>query len=160
VSDGQEYEAEEECDEHKDTTNDDNLSDQQYIVGLVVGMVFCSVESLFTFYKEHSRLNGFGVLKKTSKKRGCEYTRYISFTCDKSRKPTAKNYSKRVDCKCRVNCVEHNHDLQPSLSHFFDCHRKISKTLKRNLESHDIIEIRPAKSIRLLEVQAGGPDRI
>ncbi|KAH0721984.1 hypothetical protein KY289_005028 [Solanum tuberosum] len=97
VSDRQEYEAEEECDEHKDTTNDDNLSDQQYIVGPVV---------------EHSRLNGFGVLKKTSKKRGCEYA------------------------------------------------RKISKTLKRNLESHDIVEIRPAKSIRLLEVQAGGPDRI
>ncbi|KAK6796160.1 hypothetical protein RDI58_003861 [Solanum bulbocastanum] len=50
---------------------------------------------------------------------------------------------------------EHNHDLQPSLSHFFNCHWKMSKALKRSLEVHDIVRIRPAKSIRLLEVQAG-----
>ncbi|KAG5622054.1 hypothetical protein H5410_007272 [Solanum commersonii] len=98
--------------------------------------------------EEHSRLNRFGVLKKTSKERGCEYARYVSFACDKSRKPTAKNYSKMVDCKCKVNCVvfalmvnvvtsdsdEHNHELQPSLARFFGCHRGISKALKRNLE--------------------------
>ncbi|WMV55314.1 hypothetical protein MTR67_048699 [Solanum verrucosum] len=171
VSDGEEYEAEKECDEQTDSANDDNFSDQQYMEDPLVDMVYCSVESLFAFYKEHSRLNGFGVLKKTSKKRGCEYARYVSFACDKSRKPAAKNYSKRVDCKCKVNCVvlpdgscrvttimtEHNHELQPSLARFFGCHRKISKALKRNL---DIAGIRPAKSIRLLEVQASGPDRM
>ncbi|KAH0669967.1 hypothetical protein KY285_024117 [Solanum tuberosum] len=174
VSDGEEYESEEECDEQPNSANDDNFSDQQYMEGPLVDMVYCSVESFFAFYKEHSLLNGFGVLKKTSKKRGCEYARYVSFACDKSRKPTAKNYSKRVDCKCKVNCVvlpdgscrvttvttEHNHELQPSLTRFFGCHRKISKALKRNLEAHDIAGIRPAKSIRLLEVQAGGPDRM
>ncbi|KAG5617010.1 hypothetical protein H5410_016834 [Solanum commersonii] len=99
---------------------------------------------------------------------------YVSFACDKSRKPTAKNYSKRVDCKYKVNCVvlpdgscrvttvttEHNHELQPSLARLFGCHRKISKALKRNLEAHDIAGIRPAKSIRLLKLQAGGPDRM
>ncbi|KAG5576940.1 hypothetical protein H5410_057074 [Solanum commersonii] len=148
VSDRKEYEAEEECDEQTDSTNDDNFSDQQYMEGPLVDM--------------------------TSKKRGCEYARYVSFACDKSRKSTAKNYSKRVDCKCKVNCVvlpdgscrlatvttEHNHELQPSLARFFGCHRKISKALKRNLEAYDIAGIRPAKSIRLLEVQEGGPDRM
>ncbi|WMV18252.1 hypothetical protein MTR67_011637 [Solanum verrucosum] len=137
-------------------------------------MVFGSVESLFTFYKEYNRLKGFGVVKKCSKKRGCEYARYVSFACDKSRKSTAKNSSKKVDCKCRLNCVvladgscrvtsvtsEHNHDLQPSLSCFFSCHGKISKALKRSLEAHDIAGIRPAKRIRLLEVQAGGLDKM
>ncbi|KAG5608995.1 hypothetical protein H5410_020276 [Solanum commersonii] len=112
VSDGEEYEAEKECEEQIDSANDDNFSDQQYMKGPLVDMVYCSVESLFAFYIEYSRLNGFGVLKKTSKKRGCEYT------------------------------------------------RKISKALKRKLEAYDIAEIRPAKSIRLLEVQAGGPDRM
>ncbi|WMV43628.1 hypothetical protein MTR67_037013 [Solanum verrucosum] len=174
VSDGEEYEAEKEGEEQTDSANDDNFSDQQYMEGPLVDMVYCSVESLFAFYKEYSRLNGFGVLKKTSKKRGCEYARYVSFACDKSRKPTAKNYSKRVDCKCKVNCVvlpdgsccvtivttEHNHELQPSLTRFFGCHRKISKTLKRKLEAYDIAGIRPAKSIRLLEVQAGGLDKM
>ncbi|KAH0758919.1 hypothetical protein KY290_022412 [Solanum tuberosum] len=152
VSDGEEYEAGEECDEQTNSANDDNFSDQQYMEGPLIDMVYCSVESFFAFYKEHSRLNGFGVLKKTSKKRGCEYARYVSFACDKSRKPTAKNYSKKVDCKCKFNCVvlpdgscrvttvttEHNHELQPSSARFFGCHRKISKALKRNLEAHDI----------------------
>ncbi|KAK6779869.1 hypothetical protein RDI58_022053 [Solanum bulbocastanum] len=36
----------------------------------------------------------------------------------------------------------------------------ISRTLKRSLEAYDITGIRPAKSIRLLEVQASGPDRM
>ncbi|WMV44692.1 hypothetical protein MTR67_038077 [Solanum verrucosum] len=49
---------------------------------------------------------------------------------------------------------------QPSLARVFGCHRKICKALKRNLEAHDIAGIRLAKSIRLLEVQAGGPDRM
>ncbi|WMV50261.1 hypothetical protein MTR67_043646 [Solanum verrucosum] len=75
VSDREEYEAEEECDEQTDSANDDNFSNQQYMEGPLVDMVYCSVESLFAFYKEHSRLNEFGVLKKTSKKRGCEYAR-------------------------------------------------------------------------------------
>ena len=66
------------------------------------------------------------------------------------------------DGLCRVTTVmiEHNHDLQPSLSHFFDYHRNISKTLKRNLEAHGIAGIRSAKSINLSEVQVGGPDRM
>ncbi|KAH0688883.1 hypothetical protein KY289_016241 [Solanum tuberosum] len=124
--------------------------------------------------QEESISFGFGVVKKCSKKRGCEYVRYVSFACDRSRKSTATNSSKRVDCKCRLNCVvlangscrvrsvtsEHNHDLQPSLSRFFSCHGKISKALKRILEAHDIAGIRPAKSIRLLEVQEGGPDKM
>ncbi|WMV44693.1 hypothetical protein MTR67_038078 [Solanum verrucosum] len=72
VCDGEEYEAEEECNEQTNSANDDNFSDQQYMEGPLVDMVYCSVESPFAFYKEHSHLNGFGVLKKTSKKRGCE----------------------------------------------------------------------------------------
>ncbi|KAH0634162.1 hypothetical protein KY290_037592 [Solanum tuberosum] len=128
VSDGEEYETEEECDEQTDSANDDNFSNQQYMEGPLIDM--------------------------TSKKRGCDYARYVSFACDKSRKPTAKKYSKMVDCKCKVNCVvlpdgsclttvttEHHHELQPSLAHFFGCHRKISKALKRSLEAYDIAGI-------------------
>ncbi|KAG5600144.1 hypothetical protein H5410_031514 [Solanum commersonii] len=37
VSDGEEYEVDDEWDEDKDTTNDDNLSDQQYIESPIVG---------------------------------------------------------------------------------------------------------------------------
>lgn len=62
------YEAEEKCDEHEDKTNYDDLPNQQYIVD-PCRYSFCSVKSLFAFYKEHSRLNEFALLKKTFKKR-------------------------------------------------------------------------------------------
>ncbi|KAK6782302.1 hypothetical protein RDI58_020098 [Solanum bulbocastanum] len=58
VSGGKEYEFEDEWIEDEDAMHDDNFSDQQYIEGLVVVMVFGSAESLFTFY-EHSRLTNF-----------------------------------------------------------------------------------------------------
>ncbi|KAG5619716.1 hypothetical protein H5410_004934 [Solanum commersonii] len=112
ASDGEEYKVDDEWEEDEDTMNDDNLSYQQYIEGPVVGMVFDTVESLLAFYKEHSHSTGFGVVKKSSKKKGCEYS------------------------------------------------RQISRSLKRSLEAHDIARIRPPKSIRHLEVQAGGPNRI
>ncbi|PHU11552.1 hypothetical protein BC332_18482 [Capsicum chinense] len=86
----------------------------------------------------------------------------------------ARNQSKRVDCKARVNyhvmndgsCIvakvilEHNHELEPALLHFLPCHRKLSRTLKRSLTAHDITGLRPSKSIRLLEVEVGGPERM
>ncbi|KAM3382721.1 hypothetical protein P3S68_008296 [Capsicum galapagoense] len=55
---------------------------------------------------------------------------------------------------------EHNHELQPELSHFLPCHRELSRTLKRSLVAHDIAGLRPSKSIRLLEFEAGGPNRM
>ncbi|KAM3378746.1 hypothetical protein P3S68_011159 [Capsicum galapagoense] len=64
----------------------------------------------------------------------------------------ARNQSKTEDCKVRVNfhlmsdglCIvtmvilEHNHELDPTLSYFFPCHRKLRRTLKRSLVAHDI----------------------
>ncbi|KAM3360770.1 hypothetical protein P3S68_015624 [Capsicum galapagoense] len=55
---------------------------------------------------------------------------------------------------------EHNHELEPALSHFLSCYRELSKTLKRSLVAHDIAGLMPLKSIRLLEVEVGGPKRI
>lgn len=135
-----EYEFEDEWIEDEDAMHDDNFSDQQYIEGLVVVMVFGSDESLFTFYEEHSRLTDFGVVKKSSHKKSGEYARYLSFACAKSRKSTPRNSSKRVDCKakinsfvmpdgsCRVTTIvsEHNHQLEASMSHFFSCHKSRS----------------------------------
>ncbi|PHT32393.1 hypothetical protein CQW23_28730 [Capsicum baccatum] len=77
-----------------------------------------------------------------------------------------------MDCKARVNChlmtdgscavttviLEHNHELDPTLSRFL--HRKLSRTLKRSLVAHDIACLRPSKSIRFLEVEVGGPERM
>ncbi|KAF3637329.1 hypothetical protein FXO38_23753 [Capsicum annuum] len=134
-------------------------------------MSFHSVQSAFVFYKEHSRLTGFDVVKKRAKKIGGQI-KYVTFGCDKCRKSKARNQSKRIDCKARVNChlmtdgscmvttviLEHNHELDPTLSCFL--HRKLSRTLKRSLIAHDIAGLRPSKSIRLLKVEAGGLERM
>ncbi|KAG5591166.1 hypothetical protein H5410_041680 [Solanum commersonii] len=136
-----EYEFEDEWIEDEDAMHDDNFSDQQYIEGLVVVMVFGSDESLFTFYEEHSRLTDFGVVKKSSHKKSGEYARYLSFACAKSRKSTPRNSSKRVDCKAKINSF-----AMPDVA--------------TSLEAHDIARIRPSKSIRLLEVDDGGPHRV
>ncbi|KAF3623533.1 hypothetical protein FXO38_30697 [Capsicum annuum] len=85
-----------------------------------------------------------------------------------------RNQSKRVDCKARVNyrvmndgsCIvtkiilEHNHELEPALSYFFPCHKKLRRNVKRSLVAHDIAGLRPSKSIRFLEVEAGGLKRM
>ncbi|PHT76257.1 hypothetical protein T459_19779 [Capsicum annuum] len=113
------------------------------------------------------------VVKKSAKKLAGQI-KNITFGCDTCRKTTARNQSKRVDCKARVNyhvmndgsfivakvILEHNHELEPALLHFKPCHRKLSRTLKRSLTAHDITGLKPSKSIRLLEVEAGGPERM
>ncbi|KAF3626031.1 hypothetical protein FXO38_29489 [Capsicum annuum] len=174
VFDGEEDDyGEDDVEEEKGPMYDDSYIEEQYTAGPIVGMCFHYVQTTFTFYKEHSRLNGFGVVKKSAKKLAGQL-KYVTFGCDKCRKTTTKNQSKRVYCKARVNyqvmndssCVatkvilEHNHELKPALSHFFPCHRELSRTVKRSLVAYDIAGLRSSKSIRLLEVEAGGPERM
>ncbi|PHU00509.1 hypothetical protein BC332_30296 [Capsicum chinense] len=144
ISDGEEYDHQEDgVDEEEGTIHDDSYTDNQYTAGPIV---------------EKCKKDG-GQIK------------YVTFGCGKSRKPKARNKNKRVDCKARVNChvmnddscaarsviLEHNHKMDPALSHFLPCHMKLSRTLKRSLVAHDIAG-RPSKSIRLLEVEVGGPE--
>ncbi|KAM3336983.1 hypothetical protein P3S68_032683 [Capsicum galapagoense] len=64
--------------------------------------------------------------------------KYVTFGCHKCRKITARNQSKRVDCKAR----------------------KIEQDGEEESRSARIAGLRPSKSIRLLEVEAGGPERM
>ncbi|KAF3617005.1 hypothetical protein FXO38_34246 [Capsicum annuum] len=134
-------------------------------------MSFRCVQTAFTFYKEHSRLTGFGVVKKSAKKLVGQL-KNVTFGCDKCQKTTTSNQSKRVDCKAKVNCqvmndglcivtkviLENNHELEPAV--FFSSQRELSRTVKRSLVVHDIVGLRPSKSIRLLEVEAQGSERM
>ncbi|KAF2292407.1 hypothetical protein GH714_022030 [Hevea brasiliensis] len=54
----------------------------------------------------------------------------------------------------------HNHDLEPSMCWFMRGHRKLTPNMKRVLEANDICGIRPSKSIRMLEVEVGGPENL
>ncbi|KAI5674946.1 hypothetical protein M9H77_05896 [Catharanthus roseus] len=55
---------------------------------------------------------------------------------------------------------QHNHKLHPSMSRFMLLHRSLSSNMKRKLEMHDTARLRPSKSVRILEVQAGGWDKL
>ncbi|KAL8555973.1 hypothetical protein ACS0TY_003693 [Phlomoides rotata] len=119
--------------------------------------------------KEYARQTGFSVLK-----RGLKNSKYALMACDKSRVPITQNRSKRIGCPARLNAIrkddgfwvisktvmEHNHDLDPTMSILMPAHRKINVHMKRQLEANDIAGIRPSKNIRLCEVQAGGPNKI
>ncbi|KAF3671728.1 hypothetical protein FXO38_06462 [Capsicum annuum] len=121
----------------------------------------------------NSRLTDFGVVKKNAKKLASQL-KYVTVGYDKCRKTTVRNQSKRVDCKARVNCkvindyscivtkviLEHNHELDPALSYFLPSHRELSRVMKKSLVAHDIAGLRPSKSIRLLEVEDGGSERM
>ncbi|KAF3621287.1 hypothetical protein FXO37_32883 [Capsicum annuum] len=41
-----------------------------------------------------------------------------------------------------------------------EMNRELRRTVKRSLVAHDIVGLRPSKSIRLLEVKSGGPERM
>ncbi|KAK4380564.1 hypothetical protein RND71_002426 [Anisodus tanguticus] len=140
-------------------------SDEQILADPMRGKFFKSAESVFYFYKRHAKMRGFCVLKRT-----LSYS-YALFIYDKSRKLTNQKHTKRIGCEARVNavrkrdgswmvikvCRDHIHQLDSSLSRHMDGHRSISKSVKRILEANDRASLRPCKSVRLLEVQSGGP---
>ncbi|KAL8462470.1 hypothetical protein ACS0TY_033483 [Phlomoides rotata] len=133
------------------------------------GMIYDSFDSIFNAYQEYARQTGFSVLKRVLKN-----SKYALMACDKSRVPITQKSSKRIGCPARLNAIrkddgfwvisktimEHNHDLDPTMSILMPAHRKIDVHMKRLLEANDIADIRPSKNIRLCEMQAGGPDKI
>ncbi|KAF2296926.1 hypothetical protein GH714_012907 [Hevea brasiliensis] len=62
--------------------------------------------------------------------------------------------------KMKTICSSHNHDLDPATSMFMVGHRNITPSMKRVLKANDICEIRPCKSIKMLEVQASGLENL
>ncbi|KAF2297305.1 hypothetical protein GH714_021003 [Hevea brasiliensis] len=109
--------------------------------GPLTGMLFPCISTMFNFYKEHARLKG--------------------------RKAIGAKSSKRINWLAKINTIlrengmwqiskvisSHNHELEPSMSRLMVAHRSLNMDMKRRLEANDIAGIRPAKSIRLLEVQ-------
>lgn len=62
--------------------------------------------------------------------------------------------------RVHIVCLEHNHDLDPSMSIFMDNHPGLSINIRRQLETKNILVLCPCKSIRILEVHLGGPQEL
>ncbi|KAF2297586.1 hypothetical protein GH714_036876 [Hevea brasiliensis] len=142
--------------------------------GPLTGMLFPCISTMFNFYKEHARLKGFSVFKRSAVNVRGGSRKYQTISCDKGRKAIGAKSSKRINCPAKINAIlrengmwqiskvisSHNHELEPSMSRLMVAHRSLNMDMKRRLEANDIAGIRPAKSIRLLEVQAGGPENL
>ncbi|XP_058008178.1 protein FAR-RED IMPAIRED RESPONSE 1-like [Hevea brasiliensis] len=141
---------------------------------VLTGMLFPCISTMFNFYKEHARLKGFSVFKRSAVNVRGGSRKYQTISCDKGRKAIGEKSSKRINCPTKINAIirengmwqiskvisSHNHELEPSMSRLMVAHRSLNMDMKRRLEANDIAGIRPAKSIRLLEVQAGGPENL
>ncbi|KAF2299297.1 hypothetical protein GH714_031377 [Hevea brasiliensis] len=138
------------------------------------GMHFPTMDNLVNFYKEHAKLKGFSIVIRSSSKSNGSVPKYVLMTCDKGNKPHGGKYTKWVNCPARINATlkdnglwvvgrvvtNHIHQLDPSMSRFMARHKCLSNGVKRSLEANDIAGIRPSKSIRLLEVQSSGPEKM
>ncbi|XP_052172295.1 protein FAR1-RELATED SEQUENCE 5-like [Diospyros lotus] len=137
-------------------------------------MIFNSIESLMNAYQEHVRVLGFVVAKRSAHKKSGKSYKYVTICCDRGRKQQFEKSTKRINCPARVNAItrdnevwqvsktisEHNHELQPDMSILMPTHRNLTINMKRQLEANDIAGIRPCKNVRMLEVQAGGPQNL
>lgn len=139
-----------------------------------VGTFYNNIEELFDSYLAYARDRGFSITKKSaSKGTGC-VRKYQTISCDRGRKSTAYVRTKRINCPARLSAIlrengmwqvskiveNHNHELDPSMSRFMLAHRSINLNMKRKLEAKNIAKTRPNKSVRPLEVQVGGPDKL
>ncbi|KAK4342274.1 hypothetical protein RND71_038090 [Anisodus tanguticus] len=167
-SDQEEYE-DQEAEDDEDGMDEETFTHEEFLPCPTEGMIFKSKESLFAFLQRTRQTERVWHYEKISNIKSVDYIRYVLFGCDKGRKYTKRRQSKMIDCKAKVNalllhdsswCVsmvirEYNHDLNAKLSHFMTSHREVSRSLKRHIVAHDIADLRPYKSIRLLEVQVG-----
>nr|XP_016462421.1 PREDICTED: protein FAR-RED IMPAIRED RESPONSE 1-like [Nicotiana tabacum] len=165
---------EEEGEVGEDRKIPNEFNEEDLIIGPITGMRFSSKDVMFDFYKEHARLSGFCIVKRTSNKKGGDIVRYVQYGCDRSRKPRNKYFTKRRNCRARINGIleengswriskvvkKHNHQLEPALSRLMAGHKSLSKSLTRALPAKNIVGLRPSKNIRVAEVLASGPENL
>ncbi|KAL8459052.1 hypothetical protein ACS0TY_036505 [Phlomoides rotata] len=116
---------------------------------VVPGMTLSSLDSLFEAYQEHTKLKGFSVVKRTSKRvvEGDEY-KYARIVCDKSGSSRANKTSKMVGCTAiwiiSKLVTGHNHEIDPTFSPLIPAHRHVDVHMKRILEANDIAGYLPS----------------
>ncbi|KAG6703132.1 hypothetical protein I3842_07G068700 [Carya illinoinensis] len=135
-----------------------------------------SFEDLLSYYKQHAKRCGFGVMTQRSERSNNHGVRYVTLGCArggkariKSSNPANPRPTGKTDCKARINALRiegkmrlttvnntHNHVINPQKSRFFRCNRAVSETVKRVLDPNDLAGIRMNKSYGSLVVGAGG----
>ncbi|XP_022869238.1 protein FAR-RED IMPAIRED RESPONSE 1-like [Olea europaea var. sylvestris] len=140
-------------------------------------MMFHDEKEMFEFYKRYAYAIRFPMRKRNSKKGEDGVMRYVMFTCSRqgqrsyatsgSLKPQPTS---QTDCKVKISAsldilgvwrinkvhLDHNHKTSPSKSGLYRCNRKLSASVKRNLEVNDMARISLHKIYNSAVVDAGG----
>ncbi|XP_057796703.1 protein FAR-RED IMPAIRED RESPONSE 1-like [Salvia miltiorrhiza] len=131
------------------------------------GMSFDSAERLYEAYNLFAKEQGFcAVCRSISSS-----SKYVVMSCDRFGKLDYKKHTKKTDCRAHINAIrrdsgkwevstvhlDHNHELDPNMSALMAGHRSLPMSVKRQLEANDIAGVPICKSVRLAQVQAGGP---
>ncbi|XP_057986537.1 protein FAR1-RELATED SEQUENCE 5-like [Hevea brasiliensis] len=104
--------------------------------GPLTGMLFPCISTMFNFYKEHARLKGFSVFKRSAVNVRGGSRKYQTISCDKGRKAIGAKSSKMINCPAKINAIlrengmwqiskvisSHNHELEPSMSRLMVAH--------------------------------------
>ncbi|KAM6565436.1 hypothetical protein CsatA_024564 [Cannabis sativa] len=142
---------------------DENEMDKRFGLYEIVkppetGMTFDSADSLYEYYRQFGRQEGFGVKKKTSRASMDGRSKFVCLSCSRAGKSIShkQNYLTpnpltRIECKARINAtiledgkckvnsvaLEHNHELSPSKSQFYLCNREKVIGVRRKLAPSD-----------------------
>ncbi|KAI3916875.1 hypothetical protein MKW98_014336 [Papaver atlanticum] len=122
-------------------------------------MIFDEHEEMFQFYKEFARKVGFPVLKRSKRTNVDGITRSVTFACSKTgehesrtqnqTKPhgTVKSgcndyITRRMQASDNKWCIsvvhlEHNHECNPNDARFMRCFRKVSGSLRQQVDLND-----------------------
>jgi hypothetical protein len=151
------------------------ITDYENVEQPQCGMMFSSIDELFSYYMRFGRKNGFGVVQKklTKDKITGENTR-ITLACERqgtSQPKTCKpNPSVRMECNAKLNAkfvektklyvtsftLDHNHALSPKKERYFKCNRILNTSVRRKIIVNDISGIGLSQSYNSLAVEAGG----
>ncbi|XP_057989160.1 protein FAR-RED IMPAIRED RESPONSE 1-like [Hevea brasiliensis] len=124
--------------------------------GPLTGMLFPCISTMFNFYKEHARLKGFSVFKRSAVNVRGGSRKYQTISCDKGRKAIGAKSSKRINCPAKINAIlrengmwqiskvisSHNHELEPSMSRLMDSRNFIERKRRLRLGDGDAEAIR------------------
>ena len=144
------------------------------------GMMFDSVDEIFSYYTRYAKQSGFAVAKRTCKKGGDGVIKYLTFKCTRNGKPRIRTSNPvrprpqtKMDCKARINVIlqfgrwvlnsimlDHNHEMSPGKSRFYKCRRVLNPNVKQRLELNAKAGIRINKSFNSFVIEVVGHQKL
>ncbi|XP_057488847.1 protein FAR-RED IMPAIRED RESPONSE 1-like isoform X2 [Actinidia eriantha] len=144
------------------------------------GMTFDTSEDAYLFYCRYAKKKGFSVCRRTSRKGSDGKLKDITLSCSRAGKARVKTSNpvkprpqSRMNCPAHIRVVNrdgkfnlnrvvlnHNHEQSPGKARYFKSNRVLDEHAKRKLELNDKAGIKMHKTYDLLQIEAGGHDKL